>query len=363
MKSVAVTFREPRNRGYEILIQPGLLKGAGAMIKRRFPGHSPFVISSPRIWKLWGSAFKGTLKHLVPDGEKHKDFKEYGKALAALAAFKPEKKPLVLVLGGGVLGDLGGFAAASYQRGIPFVQIPSTLLSMLDSSVGGKLGIDFDTPQGRVKNLVGAFYQPSLVLIDPLLLSTLPARELRAGFAEAVKTATLFDRALFAQMETNAGRLLALDTAPLVHMIHTCVAHKARVVMKDEFDVKGGRALLNLGHTFGHAVETASGFGLLHGEAVAFGLACAVDLSARLGMADPGLMRVEALLQRLGLLTRLPALPMRQVMAALSRDKKFENGMRFVVPQRLGHSVLLPLPKRSLSLVRDIIQKRFDPLD
>ena len=320
-----------------------------------FPGSAPFVISSPRVYSLWGKAFKGLPKHLVPDGEKHKNFKEYERGLKALAAFgKGQKtKPLVILLGGGVIGDLGGFVAASYKRGIPFVQIPTTLLAMVDSSVGGKLGIDFDSPQGRIKNLVGAFYQPSLVLADPKVLSSLPARELAAGMAEVVKTAVLFDKALFENLESSAERLLGLDFKALAYVIATCVAHKARVVMRDEFDTRGERALLNLGHTFGHAVEAASDFRMLHGEAVAFGMCCAVDLSAKLGKADPQLMRASVLLERLGLPERLPALPIKAVMAALSQDKKFEGGMRFVVPTRLGRSHLLKV--KSTKLIEGIL--------
>jgi 3-dehydroquinate synthase len=269
---------------------------------------------------------------------------------------------LVLALGGGVLGDLGGFAAATYKRGIPFVQMPSTLLSMVDSSVGGKLGVDFSTPDGLIKNLVGAFYQPSLVLVDPKLLKTLPLRELKAGLAEVVKTAVLFDPVLFRQLEKNAARLLKAEPALLAAVIAACVAHKARVVSRDEFDVKGERALLNLGHTFGHAVEAASGFKLLHGEGVAFGLACAVDLSQSIGLVPPmahaELARIPALLVQLGLPIRLKRLPLSKVMSAMGQDKKFEAGARFILPIRLGKSRVVPLP--SLDPAAFVLESRFD---
>jgi 3-dehydroquinate synthase len=361
MKSISIKFKEPRQKGYQVLIQAGQISRIQASLKHLHPGASAFVISSPRVYGLWGKALKGFPKHLVPDGEQHKNFAEFHKALKALAAFGrgADRKPLVVALGGGVIGDLAGFVAASYKRGVPFVQVPTTLLSMVDSSVGGKLGIDFDTPQGRIKNLVGAFYQPSAVLIDPAVLKTLPQRELAAGLAEVVKTAVLFDRPLFGRLEASVPALLKGDARLLEPVIAACVAHKAKTVMKDEFDLRGARALLNLGHTFGHAVEAASKFKLLHGEAVAFGLCCAVDLSARLGLADPELMRVEDLLLRLGLPTSLKALPMKAVMAALSQDKKFEKGMRFVVPKRLGLSVLLPLPPKHKALVEAIFKARF----
>jgi 3-dehydroquinate synthase len=355
-----------------VLISPGLAQRAGAELKRRFPKHAVILISSPRVHRLWGKTVESSLKkaglpllgrHLVPDGERFKTFAQYHRAVQALARLGRGQaaKPLVLALGGGVLGDLGGFAAATYKRGIPFVQMPSTLLSMVDSSVGGKLGVDFDTPDGLIKNLVGAFYQPSLVLVDPKLLKTLPPRELRAGLAEVVKTAVLFDPALFRRLENNAARLLKADAALLSAVIGACVAHKARVVSRDEFDVKGERALLNLGHTFGHAVEAASGFKLLHGEGVAFGLACAVDLSLALGLAPSKaraeLGRIPALLGRLGLPLRLKRLPLKKVLAAMGQDKKFEGGARFVLPLRLGKCQLLPLP--SLEAPAFVLESRF----
>lgn len=372
MPTVSVRFTQPRSSGYPILVQPGLHARVGAEIARRYPGHAVILISSPRVHGLWGAKVEASLKragvtllgrHLVPDGERFKTFAQFERALVALARLGKGQsaKPLVLALGGGVLGDLGGFAAASYKRGVPFVQMPSTLLSMVDSSVGGKLGVDFDTPDGLIKNLVGAFYQPGLVLIDPQLLKTLPPRELRAGLAEVVKTAVLFDPKLFRGLEKNAPRLLKADPKLLTTVISACVAHKARVVSRDEFDVKGERALLNLGHTFGHAVEAASGFKLLHGEGVAFGLACAVDLSAALGLSQGAgrkdLARVPVLLQRLGLPVRLKRLSLPKVLAAMGQDKKFEGGARFVLPQKLGQSRVVPLP--SLDAPAFVLESRF----
>ena len=373
MTRVSVRFTQPRNPGYDLLIQPGLAQRVGQELARRFPKHAVILISSPRVQRLWGKTVEASLKkagvaqlgrHLVPDGERHKTFARYRLALQALARLGrgQQAKPLVLALGGGVLGDLGGFAAATYKRGIPFVQMPSTLLSMVDSSVGGKLGVDFDTPDGLIKNLVGVFYQPGLVLIDPQLLKTLPPRELKAGLAEVVKTAVLFDPPLFQRLEKNSGRLLKAEPALLAQVIAACVAHKARVVGLDEFDVKGERALLNLGHTFGHAVEAASGFKLLHGEGVAFGLACACDLSLALGLAPSAarkqLDRVPALLKRLGLPVRLKRLPLSKVLGAMGQDKKFEGGARFILPIRLGQSQLVPLP--NLDAAAFVLQARFD---
>ena len=375
MPTLRVKLGEARSSGYPIVIEPGLLARAGAHLKPRFKGHAPFILSHPRIFGLWGRKLEASLKaaglaapiwHLIPEGERHKNFRHYEQALRALAGFHQglKAKRLVLLLGGGVLGDLGGFVAASYRRGVPFVQIPTTLLSMVDSSVGGKLGIDFQTPQGLIKNLVGSFAQPEMVLIDPQVLGTLDPRQLRSGLAEVVKTAVLFDPALFRTLERKVEALLQPDPVVLAPVIATCVRHKARVVGQDEFDRRGLRALLNLGHTFGHAVESASGFKLLHGEGVAFGLACAADLSARLGLlqrgADVEMARIRALLARLSLPITLRPLPMRSVMAAMAQDKKFEGGACFVLPRRLGHSVLQPL--RSLAAAELVLRARFGPL-
>lgn len=372
MPTLHVRLGEARSAGYPVHIAPGLLGRAGRLLKARFKGHAPFVLSHPRVFGLWGRKLEASLKaagfaapiwHLIPEGEKHKNFRSYERALSALAGFNRglEARPLVLLLGGGVLGDLGGFVAASYRRGVPFVQIPTTLLSMVDSSVGGKLGIDFPTPQGLIKNLVGVFAQPEAVLIDPQVLATLDPRQLRSGLAEVLKTAVLFDASLFGRLERAAARLLAADPAALAPVIAACVRHKARVVGRDEFDRRGLRALLNLGHTFGHAVESASGFRLLHGEAVAFGLACAADLAARQGLLLPGagaqMARLRGLLARFGLPLTLKPLPLAAVMDAMGRDKKFEGGARFVLPRRLGRCVVHPLP--SLAPARAVLRARF----
>jgi 3-dehydroquinate synthase len=345
-QTVLVKFSKPRSRGYDILAGGGLLKDFGKELARRNGGVSPFVFSSPRVWRLHGKALKVSLEkagfkpafYLVPDGEQNKNFLQWSKALQALAAFGQggAKKPLAVLFGGGVLGDLGGFAAASYKRGIPFVQVPTTLLAQVDSSVGGKLGIDYNTPRGVIKNLVGAFAQPEWVLADTQLLQTLPQRELRAGLAEAIKTAVLFDPKLFAFLQRNVPALLRPDPALLAKVVAACARHKARIVGRDEFDTRGARALLNLGHTFGHALESAAGLRWRHGEAVALGLCCACDLSKKLGLSKTGLPEVEALVRAAGLPYRVPGMDVKKVMAAMSEDKKFQGDLRFIVPLRLG---------------------------
>jgi 3-dehydroquinate synthase len=229
---------------------------------------------------------------------------------------------------------------------------------MVDSSVGGKLGVDFSTTQGVIKNLVGAFYQPSLVLVDPQVLGTLPKRELRSGLAEVVKTAVLFDPKLFSALESNVDGLLGLNPGLFNRVIAACLGHKARVVGQDEFDASGRRALLNLGHTFGHALEAASGFRLTHGEGVSVGLACACDLSRSLGLASKAhdLLRVEGLLMRLGLPVRLTGLSIAEVRAAMSRDKKFGRGMRFVLLKGLGRAQLIRV--KSEAAVNEVLRFR-----
>jgi len=355
---VRVRLHEARSAGYPIAIEPGLIHQTGAELRPRFPRHRLFIISNPLVFGLLGRALEASLRraslprpvwHLVPDGERNKSFAQYGRALQALAGWDRglDGSPLLLLLGGGVIGDLGGFVAATYKRGVPFVQLPTTLLSMVDSSVGGKLGVDFDAPEGRIKNLVGAFAQPAAVLADPGVLKTLDPRQLRSGLAEAVKTAVLSGPALFRSLELGAARLLRADPAALAAVVGACASYKAAVVERDEFDRRGHRALLNLGHTFGHAVEAASGFRLLHGEAVAFGMACATDLAAQQGLLSPAglaeMARVRGLLAALGLPLTVPGLRPAAVLAALAKDKKFEGGARFVLPRRLGRCVLHPL--------------------
>ncbi|MET0656812.1 MAG: 3-dehydroquinate synthase, partial [Steroidobacteraceae bacterium] len=243
---------------------------------------------------------------------------------------------IVLALGGGVVGDLAGFSAACYQRGVAFVQLPTTLLAQVDSSVGGKTGVNH--PGG--KNLIGAFHQPSVVFSDTTALSTLPARELRAGLAEVVKYGLVFDLGFLEWIEDNVDELLALDTQALAYAIHRSCELKAEVVRRDERE-SGDRALLNLGHTFGHAIETATGYTeWLHGEAVATGMVIAADMSARLGLlASADVQRVRELLQRIGLPVEAPRVGAQRAFDYMSVDKKVKAGrIRLVLLERLGNA-------------------------
>jgi 3-dehydroquinate synthase len=281
-------------------------------------------------------AMVGDVPTLVLEpGEETKSLGEFGRVLDFLAEHRVDRAGALFAVGGGVIGDLGGFAAAAFLRGIEFYQIPTTLLAMVDSSVGGKTGINLKAG----KNLVGAFHQPRGVFVATDLLATLPAREFAAGMAEVIKYGLLGDAALFEQLEK---RPLTVTSGELAEVIHRCCAIKARVVEADERELakEGGRALLNLGHTFGHAIEQVTGYGAyLHGEAVAIGLAAAARLSQKLGYISPGdVDRVERGLAAHALPVRLrQALPLGGLMAAAARDKKVRAGMpRFVVMKKLG---------------------------
>lgn len=272
---------------------------------------------------------------VVEAGESTKSLAEYGRVLDFLAEQRVDRTGVLFAVGGGVIGDLGGFAAASYLRGIEFYQIPTTLLAMVDSSVGGKTGINLKAG----KNLVGAFHQPRGVFIATRLLDTLPAREFAAGMAEVIKYGLLGDGALFAQLERTP---LTVKSPELAAVIRACCALKAKIVEADERELakEGGRALLNLGHTFGHAIEQVTGYGVyLHGEAIAVGLAAAARLSARLGLlAATEVERVDRTVAAHDLPVRLrQPLPLAGLMAAMARDKKVRGGLpRFVVLKQPG---------------------------
>lgn len=274
---------------------------------------------------------------VLPAGEGTKRLAELGRVWDFLATNRLDRSSVLVALGGGVIGDLAGFAAASYLRGIPFIQVPTTLLAMVDSSVGGKTGINLEAG----KNLVGAFHQPHAVHIDTALLATLPAREFAAGMAEVIKYGLLADAELFARLERTP---LTLASDDLAAVVRRCCALKAAVVEADERETakEGGRALLNLGHTFGHAIEQVTGYGTyLHGEAVAVGLVAAARLSEKLGYIGVAeVARVEAVVAAHGLPVRLrEALPLGPLTAAMARDKKVRaGGLRFVVLRALGES-------------------------
>ena len=333
-------------RRYRILIGAGLL-GQPQHWLDAIGGRHLLVISDENVAPLYASRISAGLagrklsQLMLPPGETHKTLDSVATIFDALAEMGASRDATIIALGGGVIGDLAGFAAACWMRGIAFVQMPTTLLAMVDSSVGGKTGVNL--AQG--KNLVGAFHQPRAVVMDTDTLATLPPRELVAGFAEVVKYGALGDADFFAWLEGNASALLAREPAALTHAIATSCRHKAAIVAHDETE-QGERALLNFGHTFAHALETASGYGtLLHGEAVAIGMVLAAQLSTQLGRASVAdAERLAAVLARFGLPTAIPAgLDADVLIALMQLDKKNLSGrLRLILWRGIGQAEIVP---------------------
>ena len=275
---------------------------------------------------------------ILPDGEQYKTWQTLNAIFDVLLERRCERSTTLLALGGGVVGDMTGFAAACYQRGMPFIQVPTTLLSQVDSSIGGKTAINH--PLG--KNMIGAFYQPRLVLADTELLDTLPDRELKAGLAEVIKYGLIRDLPFFEWLEANIERLLVRDPQALAYAIRRSCENKAEVVVADEHE-NGERALLNVGHTFGHAIETGMGYGeWLHGEAVAAGIMMAAELSCRLGwLTESDVARIEALFKRAGLPVYGPALGADRYLELMQHDKKVQGGkLRLVLFRHIAQAVV-----------------------
>ena len=338
------------SRSYPIVIGPGALDGAGAAepLAAALDGRRYFLVSNTVVAPLYRARLEATLAnysrggtaHLIGDGETHKNLATLDGIWTAMLAARCDRSTVLVALGGGVVGDIAGFAAATYQRGIPFIQVPTTLLSQVDSSVGGKTGINH--PLG--KNMIGAFWQPKLVLADTDTLSTLPPREFAAGMAEVIKYGLLCDIRFLEWIEANRARLAGRESLALAEAVEWSCRIKAEVVAADEFETakEGGRALLNLGHTFGHAIETGSGYGTwLHGEAVAAGTMVAAALSARLGWIDAAdVMRIRALFEAFHLPVRAPRMPAERWFELMSHDKKVLAGkLRLVLLRRLGEAV------------------------
>lgn len=331
-------------RSYEIEIGRGNLGRLGAFIRERRPATHVVVITDSQVGPLHAQSVVQSLQNAgiradvltIPAGESSKCVAQVERLWNELAIRKTDRKTVVVALGGGVVGDLGGFIAASYVRGLSFVQVPTTLLAQVDSSVGGKVGINLPA----AKNIVGAFWQPSGVLIDLEVLKTLPEREFRSGLAEVVKYGVIMDAEFFAYLEQNAADIVQRDSDALEHIIGQSCRLKAEVVGQDEREETGRRAILNYGHTFCHAIEQVSGYGqFLHGEAVSIGMICASRLAEKMGRIDGSMTeRQTRLLERLGLPTVMPSLDEEALLTAMQHDKKTEGGkLRFVLPSRLGH--------------------------
>jgi len=341
MKRLDVALGE---RSYPIVIGPGVLARAGELVP--WSARRAVIVTNAIVAAYHLPALRASLDGagvavevvLIPDGEQHKNWDTLNDVLTRLLELKVDRTTPIVALGGGVVGDLAGFAAAICQRGIPYVQVPTTLLAQVDSSVGGKTAVNHRLG----KNMIGAFHQPVAVLIDTGCLATLPVREVTAGLAEVVKYGAIRDAVFFEWLERNMRALLDRDDDALAHAICESCRVKAEIVAADERET-GERALLNFGHTFGHAIETATGYGTwLHGEAVGTGMLLASRLSERVcGLPAAERSRVEALVAAAGLPTVAPTLALDRWLDLMGRDKKVEHGrMRFVLLERLARAVV-----------------------
>ena len=332
-------------RAYPIIIAPNALQHTDAL-NQAIAGNTVVIVSNTTVALLYAEQLAQTVRalgktvhlHVLPDGEQYKDLANWQTIFDTLLSKQCDRKTTLIALGGGVIGDMAGFAAAAYMRGVPFIQCPTTLLSQVDSSVGGKTGINH--PLG--KNMIGAFYQPQLVLADINTLNTLPDRELSAGLAEIIKHGAIYDTNYFEFLEKNIDAIRARDVAALTHTIVRSCEIKAEVVAQDERE-SGLRAILNFGHTFGHAIEAGMGYGnWLHGEAVGAGMVLAADLSHRLGQLTASeCARIRALIQAAGLPIEPPRLGVEAMLEHMQLDKKNTAGsIRFVLLDGLGKAVI-----------------------
>lgn len=359
MRSLTV---ELGDRSYPIHIGSGLL-GRADLVLPHLPAKTVAVVSNTTVAPLYMDRFTAPMRAagvsvneiVLPDGEAYKTLETLNQVFDALLRAHCERKTTLIALGGGVIGDLTGFAAATYLRGVPFIQVPTTLLSQVDSSVGGKTGVN----HALGKNMIGAFYQPRLVLADTDTLHTLADTELAAGLAEVIKYGLIRDQPFLEWLEAHMASLVARDTPALIEAIHRSCRNKAEVVAEDEHE-GGVRALLNLGHTFGHAIETAAGYGnWLHGHAVAAGTLLAADTSRGLGwIGEADVARIEALFRRAGLPLQAPDFGVDRYLDLMAQDKKVEAGrIRFVLLKALGEAVVsAAVPPE---LLREVLAGRF----
>ena len=342
MRTVTVGLGD---RAYPIHIGEGLLARAELFLPH-LPQRRISVVTNTTVASLYLEKFSAMLRGagveivpvVLPDGEEHKNWQTLNSIFDALLSNRCERKSTIIALGGGVVGDLAGFAAASYQRGVPLIQVPTTLLAQVDSSVGGKTAINH--PMG--KNMIGAFYQPRMVLADTAMLDTLPTREFAAGLAEVIKYGLIMDLPFLGWLEANMDNLNRREPAALAYAVTRSCENKAAVVAADERE-SGERALLNLGHTFGHAIEAGLGFGTwLHGEAVAAGTVLAARLSERVGLLTASdVQRIARLFVRAGLPIEAPSLGQDRYLELMGHDKKVENGrLRLVLLKSLGKAFM-----------------------
>ena len=340
MKVINVALKENR---YKILIGHNILSQLGPHLKRLKLGTDALIVTNPGINRRYGKKVSASLIRSgfkvkvfqVPQGEKSKSAKGAFELIERIERYSVMKKVFIVALGGGVVGDLAGYVAAAYRRGIPYAQVPTTFLAQIDSAIGGKVGIDL--PIG--KNLVGAFYQPKLVYTDLMFLSTLDRRQIRNGLAEALKYGVIADLALFSYIERNYQKLLKGDVNTLLYLVVACSRIKTDVVVRDEKETKGIRSILNFGHTVGHAIEAAGRYkAYQHGEAIALGMRVAAEISHALKLLSrKEVIRLNTLLSDVGLPQVIKGVSVPKILSAMSHDKKFESGKnRFVVATKIG---------------------------
>jgi 3-dehydroquinate synthase len=332
-------------QSYNITVSPGLLTRIGSALALLFSPRKVAIITDATVAPLHLQTLQNSLEHsgfpsivsVLPAGEAHKTLADLHVCYDVLLQNNVERSTPIIALGGGVVGDMAGFVAATVLRGVPFVQIPTTLLAMVDASVGGKTGINHAVG----KNLIGAFHQPAAVLIDPQVLSTLPPRELRGGLAECIKHDLIADVAGFTELERNVGRALRLDIDYLAALIAHNVSIKAKVVAADPFE-KGVRAHLNFGHTFGHAIETVSGYAYSHGESIALGMMAAAYASVQMKSLDePSRLRIKKLIEQAGLPVAGLKLDPQKIVDAMLFDKKVSAGkVRFILLDGIGKAAI-----------------------
>ena len=366
IRKIPVRLTTGTDRSYNIIIGNNILGNLGKALKALYCGTSVFIITDNNVARLYlkiivsslkKAGFADTGKIILPAGEERKNSGTFLRILNALYDFdrNQQKKIVILTLGGGVVGDLGGFVAASYRRGINYIQIPTTLLGLVDCGLGGKTGFNFR----KAKNLIGAFWQPRLVYMDTLVIKTLPLRELRCGLAETIKYGVIKDKNLFSFLENNISGLLKRKSLLLNKIIPICIKIKAKITSADERDDKDIRIILNYGHTLGHALEAATNYRKFnHGEAVGIGMVLAAKLAVKLGLIqakDAG--RIESLIFAAGLPVSVKGIPENKILASMRRDKKFISGVnRFVLPAGIGRVVVTEnIPE---SMIRKVLSER-----
>ncbi len=343
---------------YQICIGSGLLAQTGQQLKRLGFSDKLVVVTDPKVKSLYGESLEKSLASQdfnsvileVPEGEEQKSLETAGRLYHDLSNFHTERTTPILALGGGVIGDLTGFVAATYARGIPLIQIPTTLLAQVDSSIGGKVAINHE----QLKNKIGAFYQPRLVISDITTLRTLSATEISDGLAEIIKYAVIKDRKLFTYLERNLDRVKSFDEGVLEWIVWKSAKIKAEVVEKDERDF-GLRHILNYGHTIGHAIESASDFEVEHGAAVALGMLAAAKISNQLGILNKKeLSQLRNVIQQAGLPVEMPGLKLESIIQAMEQDKKILQGrIRFILPKSIG--TVFITDRVSTSLVEQVM--------